>query len=527
MKACRLFNHFKIRHITVFIVFLGCIKCISYSQTPNGCGEGKVYICHKGKNTLCVSENAVQAHLNHGDYLGTCFTGNCSVTCTGGEISCVNPVVRLNAISNVPEVVYSWMGPDGFASDLASPTVSIPGMYTVTITDTVSGCTSAASTTVTSDTIHPDATATVNNRLTCSDRAVTITGNSSTPGIIFTWSGPDDFLSNARNSVTTLPGEYTLVATNPGNGCSSVAKVLVDSDTTSPADVVMQISGSLTCSVKDVLLSASSTNVGVFYNWSGPERFGSDDPVIDVQNPGIYTVTITDPTNGCRVRKTIDVPKNITAPSDVNASASGKLTCKDTLLTLTGASSTSAAVYSWFGPKGFTSVRQNPVVHNIGMYHLKVTSITNGCSTEDSVFVLQDTIHPGSLLTNVSGVITGNNPVATLNGSSSDNDIHYSWKGPHDFTASGPQIFTNKPGSYILIATNPLNGCSDTIMVEVEADSSGTDSNRSATSIIQQRFAFYRDIYPTDLTATVEIKNPSGSGLRENIFSVYADDKKG
>ncbi|MDX5585989.1 MAG: hypothetical protein QNK20_13935, partial [Aureibaculum sp.] len=32
----------------------------------------KVLICHKGKNTLCVSVNALQAHLDHGDTLGSC-----------------------------------------------------------------------------------------------------------------------------------------------------------------------------------------------------------------------------------------------------------------------------------------------------------------------------------------------------------------------------------------------------------------------------------------------------------------------
>jgi len=32
----------------------------------------KVSICHKGKNTLCVSINALQAHLDHGDSLGSC-----------------------------------------------------------------------------------------------------------------------------------------------------------------------------------------------------------------------------------------------------------------------------------------------------------------------------------------------------------------------------------------------------------------------------------------------------------------------
>ena len=32
----------------------------------------KVTVCHKDKNTISISENAIPAHLNHGDYLGKC-----------------------------------------------------------------------------------------------------------------------------------------------------------------------------------------------------------------------------------------------------------------------------------------------------------------------------------------------------------------------------------------------------------------------------------------------------------------------
>ena len=34
--------------------------------------DGKIDICHKGKNTINVSVNAVAAHLNHGDSIGPC-----------------------------------------------------------------------------------------------------------------------------------------------------------------------------------------------------------------------------------------------------------------------------------------------------------------------------------------------------------------------------------------------------------------------------------------------------------------------
>jgi hypothetical protein len=38
----------------------------------NGSNEGKVTICHKGKNTITVSRNALDAHLAHGDSVGPC-----------------------------------------------------------------------------------------------------------------------------------------------------------------------------------------------------------------------------------------------------------------------------------------------------------------------------------------------------------------------------------------------------------------------------------------------------------------------
>ncbi|MEK7412926.1 MAG: HYR domain-containing protein, partial [Planctomycetota bacterium] len=54
------------------------------------CGNNlnKVAICHNGDNTLCVSPNAVPAHLAHGDYLGECDAPD---PCGGSQALIVNP----------------------------------------------------------------------------------------------------------------------------------------------------------------------------------------------------------------------------------------------------------------------------------------------------------------------------------------------------------------------------------------------------------------------------------------------------
>jgi uncharacterized delta-60 repeat protein len=47
---------------------------IKYTQSRIACGQKdkKVLICHKGKETLCISEPEVSDHIAHGDYMGEC-----------------------------------------------------------------------------------------------------------------------------------------------------------------------------------------------------------------------------------------------------------------------------------------------------------------------------------------------------------------------------------------------------------------------------------------------------------------------
>jgi hypothetical protein len=40
------------------------------------CSSNKVFVCHSG-NVICVNQNAVQSHLNHGDFLGSCNASFC------------------------------------------------------------------------------------------------------------------------------------------------------------------------------------------------------------------------------------------------------------------------------------------------------------------------------------------------------------------------------------------------------------------------------------------------------------------
>lgn len=63
-------NLFKTAVIGILMILCcGCSVAIEDSVPDT---SGKVAVCHKGK-TIYVDESAVNAHLGHGDYLGTCL----------------------------------------------------------------------------------------------------------------------------------------------------------------------------------------------------------------------------------------------------------------------------------------------------------------------------------------------------------------------------------------------------------------------------------------------------------------------
>jgi uncharacterized repeat protein (TIGR01451 family) len=61
-----------------------------------------------------------------------------------GSITCAVSTVTLNAVNTTTNPGYSWTGPGSFTSNIQSPTVSLQGDYTITVTDLSSTCSSSA-----------------------------------------------------------------------------------------------------------------------------------------------------------------------------------------------------------------------------------------------------------------------------------------------------------------------------------------------------------------------------------------------
>jgi hypothetical protein len=435
------------------LMLITCLLSVHVSVAQN-CGPNKVLVCHKGKNTLCISKNALQAHLNHGDYLGPCQT-TCAVTATGGTLTCTASTVTLSATATVAGVTFSWTGPGGFTSTAQNPTATTAGTYTVTITG--QGCSASDTALVKTNTTAPGVIAT-GGTLSCSSTSITISASSIT-GATFSWTGPAGFTSSVQNPTVNLPGIYTVKATNPANGCTSTDTANVQQSGVVPG-ATASASGTLTCTTTTVTLTGTSPTAGTTFRWTGPNGFLATTQNTSTTVPGVYTLTVTNPANGCVSTDTATVLQNSTPPG-ATATASGTLTCTITTITLNGSSPTPGATFSWTGPNGFTAATQNTTTTASGIYTLTVTNPVNGCVSSDTATVRQNVVLPGATAS-APVPLTCTVTSVTLTGASSATGVTFSWVGPGGFSSGVQNPVATVAGIYTLTVTNPANGCVST-----------------------------------------------------------------
>jgi len=371
---------------------------------------------------------------------------------SSGTLSCQNTSVQLMGSSMAAFVTYQWSGAGIDATNVnqQSPTVSLPGVYSLIVTDISAGCTSSAQFEVESDGSVPVITA-AGGEVTCNDPLVTLVATSSIPNSMFLWTGPGGFSSTDQNPSTSFPGTYTLRVTAP-SGCTNSLTTVVLNNTQFPMVDVPTNIPVLNCTNPCVTVQLIPITSGLII------------APVEVCAPGIQVVTVTG-SNGCA----INVSFFVNAAPTFSASLEPYFLDCDGSIAITALANGGTLPYSYLWSNGSTF---SSALYFAGGAPISViVSDAGGCSWESDTLTvaavplvlisanISNESGPGLNNGAISLVVTGGTP-----------PFAYTWS--NGATTTG--ISGLAGGTYTVTVTESSTGCTSVSAFTVET-TSGTD----------------------------------------------------
>jgi len=443
--------------------------------------SGTYYFVTLVGSTLCADTSSLFVGLNN--------TAPFANPGLGGALTCGQTSLNLDASGSTqgPNLIYVWTtsGTGNIVSgdSTQTPLIDAPGIYTLTVLDTINGCpSSSASVMVTQDAELPMSTAGTDTLITCASPEINLNGTGSTEtDATYQWITSDgNITANGNTLFPTVDqsGTYCLIVTNLAN-CSDTSCVEVTSDMVAPFasagdDQVLQ------CGQFLVLLDGSSSDVGpnITYNWTttdGELLGGTTSEIAEAGSDGTYEIEVINAVNGCSNFSTVMVAYD-TMPPSINILEGPTLDCNTTSATLDATNSSTGPEYTYEWNTVFGNIISGdntltPTVNGGGVYVLLVQNTDNNCISTGTVMVTMDTIPPLAD-PGLDTILQCEQPL-TLDGSNSGQggSVTYSWNTTDGNIVSGEATLTpvvDAEGTYVLTTMDTNNGCSDVASVFVD-----------------------------------------------------------
>ena len=377
------------------------------------------------------------------------------------------------------DIQISWAGPGMITNgDTYTPTITSPGLFTLMVENTVTGCSNTDIVEIMQDADVPVVNVLMANPLTCDSSSVVLSASTNLITLVdYSWTGPNGFVSTEQYPSVSSGGDYFVTIFNPDNNCtSSPALVTVEDISQTPdIDIVVPLEP-LDCDTDALVVDASGSQGGLdlSFTWTNSENeLISTAAAFEIMEPGTYQLMITNAFTGCTAMESFMIEQDITEPVP-SIVTPGIIDCNNPSVIVTGTSQSSGnnPVYNWYDGSGnlITSDNAELSATSAGVYTLEVINGENQCSATTEVTVTADLETP---------VVSINTPdrldctvtEITLSGegSATGDNITYEWQN-----AAGEVIGTelsvevNTIGNYQLVVTNTDNGCTAQEMEAVE-----------------------------------------------------------
>lgn len=371
-------------------------------------------------------------------------------------LSCNVPILNYAINLMIPIDSLIWTRDGAMLSREIDLAVTEDGLYEYTVWSE-NGCTDRKSFSIEIDTIKPEAQL-IGGSVSCNESKLLLQTVLGPEVIDFEWIGPNNFSSTELEPIVKDPGLYTILLTGV-NGCidSSIVEVIND---LIPPDV-SQIDQFLPCDNNPLTLSIPNASSGVDVSWFGPGNFFSELLSPSVTLPGEYFVFATGD-NGCIGRDTFNV-LDIPIPPVFSAN-NVLLDCNNLAQTLSSIDTDDDMLVEWFDPQGQLLTGENPQVTEVGVYDLVVTG-NNFCKDTLEVIVDIDTISPMAIIVNDDFLLCNQTSYSiSAVGSIPISGVSYNWSTSDGQIIGGNtniEVEVAAIGSYELLVTNNINGCTD------------------------------------------------------------------
>ncbi len=393
-----------------------------------------------------------------------------------GPLTCAINMVTLDIAGSATgtNISYQWQDANGnVLGDELIQEVSTAGAYTLLVTDADNGCVSQALVDVPEDIADPEAIITANiTALDCNNTSTSLDGiaSSSANGqpIEFLWSTSDGQIISGTNlsfADVDAVGTYQLLITDAVNGCTATETYTLDGNYDVP-NVSIALPVELNCDITDQTLNANvSPNGDYVYNWQSSTAGGivSDGnttlPLID--EPGTYTIIVTNNENGCTTEASTNVDQNVQTPvAVVNAEAAFSCINESVGINGNGSDTGPNFVYSWTGAGDIADPGNlATTVFAAGDYTLQVTNLLNGCSQTALLTVEESEGAPtaADVAINQPECVDDAGSLGVLTITGGTGPYVYSLDGGESYSA---QSFYNNlsPGNYDLLVQDAI-GC--------------------------------------------------------------------
>lgn len=384
-----------------------------------------------------------------------------------------------------PEFSYRWTTLSGQISNdtLLVPVFTAGGIYILTVTNALNGCTASDTVLVFQNGDVPGVLIDPPATLTCLVQQVTLSASITAIGTTqIVWTGPAGGILSGGNTPSPLinqPGWYVLTVTDLQSQCVATDSVLVIQDIAAPT-VQIATPGDLDCNTPSITLDAFASGPAgqVQFAWTtqgGNIVSGAATASPVVNSGGTYTLTLTNTANGCTATASVTVNQDPNLPT-VSIATPDTLTCLVSSVVLSASAGTPppGSQLLWTttngqidGPAdGLTATVSRP-----GTYVFTLTLPGGACTATDQVTVVADTLAPvvsvalpGPLTCSQTSLTLSAQPLAFTG------PLDYVWRQGGATLGTGASVTIQSPGALTLRWTVPGTGCSDSLTLNILED---------------------------------------------------------